>query len=156
MAERMAWGHVRRLFPHVDRADKEDLVQEAIVGVWRKGATDPGLVSTVARTSIIDAARRMFGRYQRARNAISQAVYLDGYENNDRLLGHYEEDYTGPDAESILGLLYPEEREIVELKLAGIEQKEIARALGRHESRISQRLTHARRRIQRSGLLEVA
>ena len=148
MAERMAWGHVRRLFPNVCHADKEDMVQEAIVGVWRKGATDPGLVSAVTRTSIIDAARRMFGRYQRARNAISQAVHIDGYENNDRLLGHYDADYTGPDAEAILAQLKPIEREDTLLRVQGYNGEEIAHMRGLHPSRVAQRRMDARRRVR--------
>lgn len=155
MAERMSWGHVRRLFPHVDRADKEDLVQEGVLKVWRANPTvdQPKLVSTIAKRAIIDAARCMFGRYDRARYAISHQVYLDAYECSDELRGHHTDEYPSV-VEAPLQAMKPDERAIFRLMDAGYEGKEIARAMGRHPSRISQRYTAGCRRVRR--LLESA
>jgi len=146
MAERMAWGYVRRFFPHIPRADKEDLVQEGIIGVWRKGATvdQPKLASAICRTSIIDAARKMLGRYERARTALSHQVYLDAYEEHDQLLGHYEDDYPCI-AESTLSRLRPRERAAVEMRLAGYDGQETGAALGVVPSRVSQHFADAKR-----------
>lgn len=157
MVERMSWGHVHRFFPHVDRADKEDLVQEGVLAAWRKGATmdQPKLASVICKRGIIDAARRMFGRYQRARTAISHQVYLDAYEHSDELRGTHTDEYPAV-VEAPLQLMTPEQRMIFHLTEAGYEGQEIARAMGRHPSRVSQKFKAGRRRVINSRLLESA
>lgn len=151
MTERMAWGHVHRLFPNVDRSDKEDMVQEAMVKVWRKRASadQPKLVSTIAKRAIIDAARKMFGRYERAQTAISHQVYLDAYECADELRGHHTDEYPSI-VNAPLTAMKPDERAIFRLYEAGYEGQEIAHAMGRHPSRISQRCGAGRKRAQRA------
>ena len=151
MATRMSWGHVRRFFPHVSHSDKEDLVQEGVFGVWRKGATidHPKLVSVIAKRAIIDAARRMFGRYERARTAISHQVYLDAYEESDQLRGYHHDEYPSL-VEAPLKSMKPEERMIFKLHQAGFEGQEIAAAMGRHPSRVSQKYTAGRDRAARA------
>ena len=151
MALRMSWGHVRRMFPHVPHADKEDLVQEGVVAVWRKApaGAEPGLISAVTRTGIIDAARKMFGRRERARTAISHQVYLDAYEESDQLRGVHYDEYPCL-VEAPLAAMKPEERAIFRLQEAGYEGKEIAAAVGKHPSRVSQKYGAGRRRAMRA------
>lgn len=150
MATRMAWGHVRRFFPHVPRADKEDMVQEAVINVWRKAPDDaePGLISAIARTGVIDAARKMLGRRERARTALSHQVYLDAYEENDQLLGSHHDEYPSM-VKAVLGQMKPSERAIFRLYQAGYEGQEIAAAMGIVPSRVSQIHTNGRRRAIR-------
>lgn len=54
--------HAARRYP---RWDRDDLAQEGLLAVWRSGATEPAHVRVVARSAMVDALRRMYGRPRR-------------------------------------------------------------------------------------------
>lgn len=157
MAKRMAWAYVHHDFWHFSREDQEDLVQEAIVKVWHHNPSKehPKLVRTIARTGVVDAARRMFGRDRNAgltakRNAIASQVYLDGLpEGGDKVRGYHYDTYPSM-FESLLQPMNPRHRGAFRLQRMGYSNQEIAKMTGRSDMAVAHSIFQARRRARRA------
>lgn len=154
MATRMAWGHVRRFFPHVPYADKEDMVQEAVINAWRHGARDdePLLLSTITRTGVVDAARKLFGRSTSPlkRAGLANQVYLDSLpEGGDVVRGSTQDTYPSM-LESLLEPMRPKDRGAFRLRLMGYTNPEIGEMLGKTEAAVAQYVFKGRRYAQRA------
>lgn len=155
MAKRMAWAYVHHDFWHVSREDQEDLVQEAVIKVWRHSPSErsPKLVRTIARTGVVDAARTMFGRERDGsqtakRSAIATQVYLDGLpEGGDIVRGSHHDTYPSM-LESLLQPMNPRHRGAFRLQCQGYSNQEIAKMTGRTDMAVGHSIYRARRSAQ--------
>ena len=134
--------------------DREDLEQEARIGLWQAAPTHPAVAITIARRRIIDANRRMMPgpRGDHTPEPLSLELPVLGLEDEGVTLGDNLVsrgiDTTQVDVDYVLDRLPRRERFIARGLVAGLAQNEIAEMLGVTESRVCQIVTMIRDRLR--------
>lgn len=136
---------LRRYFPSL-RGD-QDLAQEGFIGLWKASLKYDGRVkfSTFAITCIRNEMLQYLRKQRRAPNAVSLDAPLAHVEG-DFSLGDTLEDTeasafeTKIFADDFMQRLKPQDRRLVELRIAGLGQQVVGEACGISQVTVSRRL----------------
>lgn len=137
--------------------DWDDMVQVALVGLWRAGLLYrpwSQLLAIVAKRDMIDWIRVHYGRRGSARHTAGNPDQLDDHETWGRTLAsrNAARDFDMAEARATLARLpwrrlSDREALIFELRAGGMTQRAIGDELGITESRVCQILSRARGRL---------
>ncbi len=121
--------------------DREDLVQEAVIALWRDrerllvlgGVQQAALTWRIARNTVIDALRR-------TEQTEDLPEWHDSPAEDRSLVEHLHER---------IALLPEPDRTIVQMQLAGYSYEEIGQQLGMTEKNVSVRLVRIKEKIRK-------
>lgn len=137
---------------HMYRDIEEDLIQEGLMGLWKACQTFDSLRGTEFSTYAVKVIKNEMGMYVRKVSRKHKEYSLDRLVDIDEArmtflnLVEYDEQ-EDPEGEHVIEVLMKVAKEnncedIVEMKLKGIKQVDIAKELGVHPSTISEKMRH--------------
>lgn len=132
---------------------KDDLIQEGMMGLWKACQTFDGQRGIAFSTYAMVCIRNQMGGYMRKENKYRSKVQsldklVDGTKSEDTELDFLVEDEDTLEArvrlQDAIEIISREGcREVIEMKLSGMSQKEIAKELNVSEATVSERMAHA-------------
>lgn len=139
-------------FYQMHRNIEDDLIQEGLIGLWKACQTFDSLRGTEFSTYAVVVIKNAMGMYVRKITRRPQEYSLDRLVDKDESgmtflnLLPYDEQEDPRDVYIIEALIKVAKEndceEIVEMKLKGIKQVDIAKKLGLHQSTISEKMRH--------------
>jgi len=90
----LAHTHARATRPAIE---PEDLLQEALIRIWRDGVTEPAIAIVCGKRAIVDAVRRHAGRPGSTKNVGASRTY--SYDDHDGQVDPFDQYPASPSAE---------------------------------------------------------